>query len=319
MGGIPDRRSSVEMPKEPTDFELEMMNLLGRHIVSLRGIYRAPNGVANTANNTPFNFSGFVFNVREDWFLLTAGHVLKKISDVRAEGYFVGDFYLDDAYAPSSPFKESDALIPFDFDGAAKNFVDQSEFGDYAAIYLRPYYRDLLKANNVEPFSPAETVAATNGVEFEACYLIGLPDELMDTDSEGDIVRQKSQLVTINVNPLSFDELPTAIKSRVQGQGLYKENFFAQVPGANELTNGDEPGLQSIVGMSGGPIIGWRRNSAGRLYYGLVAIQSTWWEESRVLMACPAARYISALDHTIQKANAMLAMLSAAGADEPEL
>ncbi len=307
------------MLKEPTDFELEIMNLLGRHIVSLRGIYRAPNGTANSGNNIPFNFSGFVFNVREDWFLLTAGHVLSKISDARAKDYFVGDFCLDDAYAPSSLFKESDASIPFDFDGAAKNFVDQSEFGDYGAVYLRSYYRDLLKANNIEPFSPAETVAATGGVKFEACHLIGLPDELMDTDSEGDIVRQKSQLVAINVNPLGFDELPPAIKSSVQSQGFHKENFFAQVPDANELTSGDEPGLQSIVGMSGGPIIGWRRNSVGRRYYGLVAIQSRWWKESRILMACPVARYISALDYTIQEANARLAMLSAAGADEPEL
>lgn len=296
------------MPENLTEDQLKLMNYVGRHIVSLRGVYRNAGEADNAYYNKPFNFSGFVFNLREDWFLFTAGHVLKSIGDLRSNNTIVDGFRLDDAHSPNAPFKDLDTLTPFNFDKAPKHFVDQPELGDFAAIWLRQNYRELLSKNGIKPFSPEETSATPYDARFICHWLIGFPEELMSVDGEGDSALHKSQLVIIKVDPVAFEDLPGSIKSEVDDRGFHRDNLFARLPDANELTNGENPGLQSIVGMSGGPIIGWRKNDDGIVGYNLIAVQSRWWEKSRILMACTASRYISALDRTIQMATAQMAI-----------
>jgi hypothetical protein len=280
------------------------MNSIGRHFVSLRGVSRGPSQQDRSFEHTgkPFNFSGFVIELRGGWFLITAGHVLEHIGEARRAGMAVENFCLDDAYRPDAKFKQSAALIPFDFDNAKKHFVDQPDVGDYAAIYLSPYYRSLLTQNKILPFSPKEMAVLDSDMHFEACWLIGLPDELMQVVGKGEEAQHRSQLVIIQAEPIQFDDLPVQIRKNIESQGYRKDNFFARIPEADELKRGDESGLQNIVGVSGGPLVGWRRRSDGVMGYSVFAVQSRWWETDRIIMACPLTRYIDALDYTIQMA-----------------
>jgi hypothetical protein len=47
-----------------------------------------------------------------------------------------------------------------------------------------------------------------------------------------------------------------------------------------------ESQIRDIVGMSGGPIYGFRRNEEGKLLYHVVALQSRWWNTSRTIFGC---------------------------------
>ena len=282
--------------------KIHIQDSIGQHFVSLRGVYRNPNDAADPQTKTPFNFSGFVYKLRDDWFFLTAGHVLEQIAAARKAGMIVENFLLDDAYSPNAPFKSSDTLIPFNFDDAPKHFINQPEIGDFGLIWISPYYRDLLSKNKITPFVPEETSDAPYDPGFINRWVIGLPEELMRVENTAGVTHHKSQLVIVGLSPLRFEDLPEAIKSDVKDKGLREDNFFAQVPDASELSEGEEAGLQDILGLSGGPIIGWRRNNQGIVSYSILAIQSSWWPSSRVLMAGPITRYISAIDRTIQSA-----------------
>ena len=48
-----------------------------------------------------------------------------------------------------------------------------------------------------------------------------------------------------------------------------------------------EAKIDTIKGMSGGPIYGFRYDSSGRLLYHAVALQSLWRERSRIVFGCP--------------------------------
>jgi hypothetical protein len=43
----------------------------------------------------------------------------------------------------------------------------------------------------------------------------------------------------------------------------------------------------NIKGMSGGPILGLRGTPDGGLRYWVVALQSRWFEQSRIILGCP--------------------------------
>ncbi len=284
-----------------------------QHFVSLRGVDKTPNDTAdlNEGMGVPFNYSCFVIAIGQDWFLITAGHVLEKIAKARESGKIIEQLSLDDAYSPDATFKKSGALIPFDYDNAPKHVIDKAEVGDYAAIYLRPLYCDLLSKNGISPLTPSDMSVYNHDTEFETYYIVGLPYELMSTTIEGETLKHRSQIVSINAQCLAFDALPTSVKERIRAEGYRTDNLFARIPDAAELKSGEE-GLKSIVGVSGGPIFGLYKMPDGMLSYVLVAVQSTWWPIQRVIMACPITRLVDALHHAIQVMDAKISLLTPA-------
>ena len=60
---------------------------------------------------------------------------------------------------------------------------------------------------------------------------------------------------------------------------------FAALPPV--AVNTEPFGLNSIVGMSGGPIFGFRRYPNGEQRYWVVALQSWWDPETRTIYGCP--------------------------------
>ena len=60
--------------------------------------------------------------------------------------------------------------------------------------------------------------------------------------------------------------------------------------------------LSSIVGMSGGPIIGFRRNTDGQLAYWPVAVQSRWLPERKIVIGSLIAPIAADVEEWIQRA-----------------
>lgn len=54
--------------------------------------------------------------------------------------------------------------------------------------------------------------------------------------------------------------------------------------------------LPSIVGMSGGPIFGFKKNAAGQMEYWIVAVQSWWRRNQRITFGCPVKVFASIVE-----------------------
>jgi hypothetical protein len=59
--------------------------------------------------------------------------------------------------------------------------------------------------------------------------------------------------------------------------------------------------LPSIVGMSGGPIFGFKKGEDGLLRYWIVAVQSRWRESARIIFGCPVRTFATLVEQELQR------------------
>src|SRR5690348_9455896 len=84
-------------------------------------------------------FSGFIVDVMDEWFYITAGHVLKDIQSALAAGYRFDVWRLGDQTAGN---KFNNTAIPYDFVLDDWIVIEDAEIGvDYAAVHLGGIYR----------------------------------------------------------------------------------------------------------------------------------------------------------------------------------
>lgn len=246
----------------------DLVKYLGQHFVSFGfqdvtpGVYDRKHG----GHGEPQSTSGFIISIGGNWFLITAGHVLRDIERARANGQVLRSFYLDDGWNHHS---KSRMTIPLDFDHEPRDFFVDDDGSDYAAIYLRPYYRPLLEANGVQPI---DELAWERDVpeSFDQCVLLGMPSQFLiikNSTSSRDLELSKA-LVSIAVT-----EIP-----RPDFTNKDKDLFYGQLLGLD-----DE--LTDIDGMSGGPIFGFKRID-GEMRYWVIALQSGWFSGKRIIFAC---------------------------------
>src|SRR6266487_3461966 len=121
---------------------------------------------------TSFVITAFVLSVQEQWFLVTAGHCLQKIDEMKKEGYAIQKCYLMDSMGVGAT--HFDPII-FTYDLAKPQYMPDSREMDYGIIPLSTYYQRLLSANKVTPISEEFWRLQPNNPESFA--LIGIPDE----------------------------------------------------------------------------------------------------------------------------------------------
>ena len=196
--------------------------------------------------------------------MLTAGHILRDI-----EGYLkeprimIGPWSVIDDFGPGKHHEP----VPFDMISAPRSYVDDDEEGlDFGLVVLNDYYRKLLEANSVVPISK-ENWIAQSGMEFETHIMLGLPSKfiegkLIDGERTPKILTSRAPTMIL-VKELK--ETPADIKKKL----LLR--FIGKID--------DKCPLDDIDGMSGGPILGFRRgiNNA----YWIVAIQSAWLKKKK--------------------------------------
>lgn len=195
--------------------------------------------------------SAFVISIRDKWFLITAGHCIEDVEVAISKGYRVGNTYLVDHMGEGAKYKNG---VPFDW--AAANPVQPfpNSDNDYGVLEVADYYRHTLEANAVQPITEeAWDYAPSDKDEY---FMVGSPSELN---------RPNSSQVEFTTVLIPFRKLASAPPELASNN---PNRFYGQL----EL-NGQ---LESIVGMSGGPIFRWRVTDDGHVKYWLHAIQSTW-------------------------------------------
>jgi len=235
-----------------------------RHLVGLSVTYK--HKADDAGDRARFGMcSGTLIMIEGGVFLLTAGHVLKQLDELRESGgaEIIGAS-LADTFASE---RISDIPIPFDLKSARLFYIDDEDDGlDFGVIALEPHHVRMLAKNGMVALTE-ENWVHQHTVKFEAYALLGLPEELaterVSSSGEG---AAAAALLTVK-----------RLESAPPGR---KPTRYPQFVGQLH----PEMGLKSVKGMSGGPILGFRREPEPR--YWIVALQSSWDEEARIVYGC---------------------------------
>ena len=207
--------------------------------------------------------TAFVLSVFDQWFLITAGHCIAEIDKIRNEsGYNLVRCKLIDCLGLDAANK---LLIPFVYDALSPSRLSDDYAFDYGVIRLSEYYKGLLIANNVRALD--EEVWKEQPTKVDFYILLGIPAELVRTNSE-----------IVSITPAMFQV--DALKEKPEGfSDTDVPLFYGHVNLYDEIN--------SVKGMSGGPIFAFYKNEKGEVRYWLTALQSRTLSKSHFIAACP--------------------------------
>lgn len=219
-------------------------------------------------------FSGFLLELHGMGFWVTAGHCLKDELDTPiSEGKLKvkGGRFLDH-------FGHQvlhDGGIPFTYEPGCGFYIDDPELSlDFAVIQLNTLQSKAFLANNLK-FISRNNWVSQSGLAFKTYKMLGLVDSPM-VAVDGDNMTVETKQAMITVTKIAKDELGEPPHN---AEPPADDWFFGRVAKASDV--------KSIVGMSGGPIYGFRYDEQGQLLYHVVALQSHWWDKTRAIFGCP--------------------------------
>lgn len=251
----------------------EFLKRIRRHFVALGGIYVELDQQRGwKSEEKPFCYSGFVIEICGRWCFVSAGHVFKDIDNWINEGRIkLLKCGLADYFNAEAKVKEP---LPFVYEDAHRITVDQGGM-DFGLIPLRDYYCLNLKANGVIPL-PVAPWKGGSPPSFDFYALLGLPAEEIDLQermgSQGPQVGCSMNLNLVGVHALECPP-PDRVVSPIPR--------FAGV-----LLDGGQ--LDSVKGMSGGPILGISKVKEA-WQCSCVAIQGSWDKDRRLIYGTPVS------------------------------
>ncbi|GJL95218.1 MAG: hypothetical protein DHS20C05_16230 [Hyphococcus sp.] len=183
-------------------------------------------------------------------FLLTAGHCLEEVREVAESGLEISSSQIIDTFGDQI---KVNLPIPFHLNPDSFLFVHDDEYGlDFGLIPVRPIFEKLLLANGVEILTEERWIKQPQ-LSFDFFAVLGLPDEFNKIDHNG-TTRHETTLLFLE----EVKKPPADLADKKY------ERFFG--------TFEDLGDIKSLKGMSGGPIIGFKRGE--KMQYWLVGIQS---------------------------------------------
>jgi hypothetical protein len=266
----------------------QILAYFGNHLVSLGGSYVEIDAAGRDVGEEKFfAYSGFVMSVRGVWCLVTAGHCIENLEQpLRAKRILLTSCVLADYFGSAPRVAEP---MPFDYEGAHALAIHDSAAGlDFALVPLRDFYRMSLEANGIRAISE-ENWVAQDPAACDFFALLGLPECLVPDPRglvpHGDRVAGVVNPTLVWVHPVTLppEDIPTATFPW----------FIGRVGSAAELS--------SIVGMSGGPIFGFKKGMDGLLRYWIVAVQSWWRPATRITFGCPVRTFAALVEKELQR------------------
>lgn len=269
-----------------------MFKFFDRHLVGIAGTQL----VGSPRKSHTFLIAGFVVSVSEHWFLITAGHCLEQL-DAAIEHTSVESINLIDSMGEGAI---DHTPIYFDYREAPKQYFHDEIGIDCGFIYLRPYYKSLLKANGVVALDEIQWKRQPDTSEFDVCWMLGLPTEFIDNSDSASVLFRTAffPLDAVIETPEPFKrDSPTGLPA--EDAILRDGMFYGKIHEDIDLPK-DDRGRDDIRGMSGGPIFGFARRGEA-LKYWLIAAQSCWFRDSRYVRGFPVPLIASYLEDLIHR------------------
>jgi hypothetical protein len=246
--------------------ESEVFDLFCRHLVALCVTYQ-PRDVDRSERAPLFRaYAGTLIRIQDTISILTAGHILREIDEAsQSNQVVIQNAVLADTFGIG---RVSDQPIPFDLKNARRFYIDDDKNGlDFGLVRLEPYYVRLLAANGMVALEEKNWVHQSE-IDFDGYLMLGFPSEFssdrLSESGEGTVAPTFIGVQRLDSPP---DDVPVTRYPRFVGQ-----------------INRDLP-LKDMAGMSGGPIFGISYGPPTR--YWIVALQSSWLRDRRIVFGCP--------------------------------
>jgi hypothetical protein len=189
--------------------------------------------------------SAFAFAALGRWMLVTAGHCITYIEELRACGWHVEKARLLDGLNAQAKHERA---YPFDYDSFRPTMLGADPTFDYGILIPTRTAALAMKANNVVPFSEASWGQKRR--DFEVYKVLGVPAQLVGSNPNAlNITTVFQRLDRLKRRPEGFAETEAPM-------------FYGRLLGDSRV---------KLQGMSGGPIIGFV-DEGGRQRYWLVAM-----------------------------------------------
>ena len=264
---------------------------MSRHLVVLTGEYESYDD-GKLFKRGVFAISGFILRLHERYFWVTAGHCLTQLDVALANGALkVFDVGWADYFGMNAAHVHK---IPFEYEAGCGFHVDDGEAGlDFGLIPLDYLTIQNLIKNDIKEVSRVNW-EHQHALTFSHYFLLGTPSHLVRETAfpHGEIAAaiQPVMVALKRLDPDEVDDPPP-------------EDWF--VGRIHEAVD-----IESIAGMSGGPIYGFRTLPDGRLVYHVVALQSRWRPKTRVVMGCSMPYFAEMLHQSMIQANEELSATS---------
>jgi hypothetical protein len=256
---------------------------LCRHLVCITGT--AIELKSDQKKKVFFNISGFVVSLYGGWMLITAGHALERLDKRIKNGELeIVECSLADYFALDV---DSAVGIPINYKDIKKLYLDDDSLGlDFGLILLGPHYRRLLE-KNVRAI-PQEAWELREKLQFDRYGVLGCPEELFDGQR---CVNVRGETVIGGVRPVLM------MGERTDFLPDYKP--VPKFPWVGiELK--DKTEIKSVIGMSGGPILGFQDQPGKPPLYTIVGVQAWWDKEKRIAYGSSLAVIIKPFEESIR-------------------
>ena len=272
-----------------------ILDALCKHIVCLSwlDVLVSPNEKSDKPSSyepEAFAVSSFIITVKDIWFLVTAGHILKKLEKRLKAGRKIVKSRLIDGMAGATGI----GSIIFDLGNEPQWYIDDDNGLDYGVIPLRPLYVQQLIAAGIKPLVSECWIDIPS--DPDACFLLGFPKEEKKIDlrifEDGGDVRIEIGTPLLPVEPI--DNPPERIQKSA-------DRFYAKVPIITAAESSLDKDFTDIDGMSGGPLFVIKQTGKGKSRYWIVGIQSSWLPDERILAACPIQPLADSIINCIEK------------------
>lgn len=255
---------------------------MGKHLVVLSAVVERY-GEGQRIGTDGIHLSGWILRLHHQFFWVTAGHCLKALDKELAAGTLrllessFADYFGDNAKHSHN--------IPFTYEPGCGFYIDDDSQGlDFGIIPLSHLTVLNLIANGVKAVG-RENWERQLGLSFEHYKMVGVPSHLtrFAVSPSGNFATE-IQPVMIAIERLD----PMTISNP-----LPADWFVGQIH--------PDVRIESIVGMSGGPIYGFRKSESGQWAYHVVALQSRWREAERIVFGCPVPVFAESLHQTLEQ------------------
>lgn len=250
-------------------------------------------GILTTRNGELVHemFSGSAILYRGYLLWLTAGHCLSTLGDI-ARDHPEQTIAKWCVFSPSSELQHPG--FPVDLRSLSPFFIDQRgvDFG-VACIPRWPSGDALLTLADWHPLEECDLHEAPTW-EPEGFYLVGAPQELSSLAMNPNSGRPGPIRTTAAAGPLPVRRVLPPI---ADVDPAFYENegaFFGQLSAFDAPKNR----IQTILGMSGGPLFGVTRDGTS-IQYKFCGIQSAWMKSKRLIRATPRAQIRIVLDAVV--------------------
>jgi hypothetical protein len=264
-------------PSSPDAF----LKFMARHLVGLTGFYKSYDRDGKAFAEGAFALSGFVVEIAGIFFWVTAGHCLEELLDTPLREGSLRLFHTGFADYFGSKAQHFEP-IPYTYEPGSAFYLQQPELGlDFGLLPLSSLTCRALIANGIKAVG-RENWVHQHRIQFEHYKMLGFPAHRIEYSRMGPQLTAGIGAQMIQIDRLDPTEVPAE-------RGEY---FAGRIP--------DHVQIASIEGMSGGPIFGFRKNESGRWTYHIVALQSAWREQSRLIFGCSLPTFAEGAYQVVQ-------------------